>query len=472
MKQASENVSAEPASANFRGYQQAHPSAIDEEIARVGPGTPCGEYMRRFWHPIYLTSELGDLPRAIKILGEELVVFRYGGDKVGLVHKYCPHRRASLEYGRCEDNGIRCCYHGWLFAADGEILETPGEAEDAEPARMVRERTRLGAYPVHEYNGIVFAYMGPIDKMPPFPVYDIFLIEDMVSRPYKAPYNCNWVQVLDAIMDPVHTSFLHSQNSHPQFSEGMAELGELKFYERHENQFLGSSTRRVGDNAWVRVNELVLPNFTQAGSAFAADGTEPRYFGRSCFTRWVVPVDDEHSIVYAWANFGDRGDPHQYNTQEGCELIEQGERFERSPEEKQRRPADSEAVEGMGPISTHKGENLMPTDRGISLYRRRVRRQIRDLATEGKEPPQPLSAGSHAVRTYGQDTVLHLPPQNGIDDRAYLMKIGEQVMDMEFRHEASSDATRDSSIIAELKEIEVNGVSLEPAKARGERRQA
>jgi hypothetical protein len=153
-------------------------------------------------------------------------------------------------------------------------------------------------------------------------------------------------------------------------------------------------------------------------------------------------------------------------------LIEQGERFERSPEEKQRRPADSEAVEGMGPISTHKGENLMPTDRGISLYRRRVRRQIRDLATEGKEPPQPLSVGSHAVRTYGQDTVLHLPPQNGIDDRAYLMKIGEQVMDMEFRHEASSDATRDSSIIAELKEIEVNGVSLEPAKARGERRQA
>lgn len=450
---------------NFRGYQQAQPAAIDEEIARVGPGTPCGEYMRRFWQPVFITNELGDLPKAIKILGEELVLFRYGGGKeIGLVHKYCPHRRASLEYGRCEENGIRCCYHGWLFSPDGEILETPGEAPDAEPARQVRERTRLGAYPVKEYNGLVFTYMGPPDRIPPFPIYDIFEIGDMVNRPYKAPYKCNWVQVLDAIMDPVHTSFLHSQNSHPQFSQGMAELGELKFYERHENQFLGSSTRRVGANAWVRVNELILPNFTQAGSAFAADGTEPRYFGRSCFTRWVVPVDDENSMVYAWANFGERGDPSQYNTAEGCELIEQGELFDRPPEEKQRRPADSEAVESMGPISTHKGENLMPTDRGISLYRRRVRRQIRDLAS-GKEPPQPASFAGATVRTYGQDTVLHLPPKSGQDDRTYLRRIGETVMEMEFEHEKErDDAQRDEGIIAKLREIEADGLALKETR--------
>ena len=87
--------------------------------------------------------------------------------------------------------------------------------------------------------------------------------------------------------------------------------GELKFYERNENHFLGASIRRINENAWVRVNELILPNFTQAGSAYAADGTEQRYFGRSCFTRWVVPVDDENTMVYAWANFGDRWDPHE-----------------------------------------------------------------------------------------------------------------------------------------------------------------
>ena len=264
--------------------------------------------------------------------------------------------------------------------------------------------------------------------------------------------------ILDAIMDPVHTTFLHSQNSHPQFSEGMSEIGELKFYERNENHFLGSSTRRVNDNAWVRINELILPNFTQAGSAFAADGTKSLYFGRSCFTRWVVPVDDETSIIYAWANFGERGDPLKYNTQEGCELIEQGEVFDRSIEDKQRYPADSEAVEGMGPISTHKSENLMPTDRGISLYRRRVRKQIRDLAG-GIQPPQPLRHDGKSVRTYGQDTVLNLPPIEGQSDRNYLKKIGGQVMDFQFEVEIWCDDGRDNAIIEKLKEIETNGIA-------------
>lgn len=443
---------------NFRGYQQAHPAEIDDEIARIGPGTPCGEYLRCFWHPVYIASELDELPKALKILGEELVVFRYGGgDKIGLVHKFCPHRRASLEYGRCEDRGIRCCYHGWLFAPDGEILETPGEARDAEPAQMVRSRTRLGAYPVIEFKGLIFAYMGPPEKMPEFPVYDTLELPDMTMRPYKAPYACNWIQVLDAIMDPVHTSFLHSQNSHPQFSDGMAELGELDFYERHENHFLGASTRRVDDHAWVRVNELVLPNFTQAGSAFAADGTEPRYFGRSAFTRWVVPVDDENSIAFAWGNFGERGDPHEYNTKEGCELIEQGEVLDRTAEEKQRFPADSEAVEGMGAISTHKGENLMPTDRGISLYRRRIRRQIRELA-DGTQPPQPARPAGMSVRTYGQDTVLKMPLQQADKDRAYLKRIGQAVVNMQFDHEIESDDARDGAIIDTLKQFETDGI--------------
>lgn len=443
----------------FRGYSQSQPKEIDAEIARIGPGTPGGEYMRRFWHPVFLTEELGDLPKAITILGEELVVFRYGdGTQIGLVHKYCPHRRASLEYGKCEARGIRCCYHGWLFAPDGEILETPGEDSDAQAVKMVRDRTRLGAYPVVEYHGLIFAYMGPPDAVPDFPVYDSLEIEDMTYRPYKAPYTCNWIQVLDAIMDPVHTTFLHSQNSHPQFSEGMSEIGALKFYERNENHFLGTSTRRVGDNAWVRANELILPNFTQAGSAFAADGTQPRYFGRSCFTRWVVPVDDENSIAFAWACFGERGDPHQYNTQEGCELIEQGEVLDRSDEEKQRYPADSEAVQGMGAISTHKGENLMPTDRGISLYRRRIRKQIRDLG-EGIEPPQPKRSAGLSVRTYGQDTVLNLPPIAGKDDHAYLTEIGSAVLDAQFVHEERNNLDRDAAIIAKMKMIEADGLS-------------
>ena len=105
-------------------------------------------------------------------------------------------------------------------------------------------------------------------------------------------------------------------------------------------QYLGANTRRVDDNVWVRINELILPNFTQAGSAFAADGTKAKYFGRSSFTRWVVPKDDNHCVAIAWANFGERGDPIEYNNQEGFERIEAGEISNRSREEKQKSPGD------------------------------------------------------------------------------------------------------------------------------------
>ncbi len=442
---------------SFRGYAQSQMAAVDEEIARIGPGTPAGEYLRRFWHPVYITEELGELPEAIRILGEDLVLFRHGEqrDQIGLVHKHCIHRRASLEYGKCEDNGIRCCYHGWLYAPDGEILEMP--AEDSKTAETLRKNTRLGAYPVIEFRGLVFAYLGPPDRQPEFPIYDACIYDDMTSTTYKAPYRCNWIQVLDAIMDPTHTTYLHSRNSHPQFSEGMKAEGALKFYERNDNHFLGSSTRRVGDNVWVRVNELILPNFTQAGSAFAVDGTRQCYFGRSCFTRWVVPVDDENSIVYAWANFGSRWDPHEYNTREGHEMIEQGEILDRSLEERKRFPADSEAVEGMGGISTHKGENLMPTDRGIALYRRRVRKQIRALANQ-IEPPQPIKSADSCIRTYGQDTVLSLPQKNDEDDYMYLDRIGSVVMEMQFELEDLNEGNRDDEIVSRLKKLEADEV--------------
>lgn len=442
----------------FAGYSQSQPDQSDEEIARIGPGTPAGEYLRRFWHPVYITEDLGELPEAIRILGEDLVLFRYGQqrDQIGLVHKHCLHRRASLEYGKCEDKGIRCCYHGWLFAADGEILEMP--AESSKSADRLRANARLGAYPVIEYRGLIFAYMGPPDRQPEFPIYDACIYDDMTSATYVAPYVCNWVQVLDAILDPTHTTYLHSRNSHPQFSEGMKAESVLKFYDQNDNHFLGCATRRVGDNVWVRVNELILPNFTQAGSAFAVDGTRQCYFGRSCFTRWVVPVDDENSIVYAWANFGSRWDPHEYNNKSGHEMIEQGEILDRTVEQRKRYPADSEAVEGMGPISTHKGENLMPTDRGIALYRKRVRKQIRDLANE-IEPPQPHKTGGSFVKTYGQDTVLTMPPRNDEDDKIYLDRIGATVMDSQFDLAYSDESDRDNQIITRLKQIESDGLA-------------
>ena len=124
-------------------------------------------------------------------------------------------------------------------------------------------------------------------------------------------------------------------------------------------QYLGANTRRVDDNIWVRVNELILPNFTQAGSAFAADGTKTRYFGRSSFTRWVVPVDDEHCVAIAWGNFGEGAEPIEFNNTEGCERIEAGEIIDRNWKEKKESPGDTAAGEGMGGKSHNKGKKLL-----------------------------------------------------------------------------------------------------------------
>ena len=282
----------------YRGYGAQRSPGPDDELVRIGPGTPCGEYLRRFWHPVALSSELADLPVALRVLGEDLVAFRDGEGRVGLVHRRCPHRRASLEYGTCRQRGIRCCYHGWNFDVDGTLLDAPGQPPEAQV--RLKRRVRLGAYPAFEYRGLVFAWLGPPEEMPEFPVYDTFELPDMEMVPYRAPFRCNWLQVLDAILDPAHTSFLHSSISREQFSAGFGEIGRIDFFDR-DAWLMGTNTRRVGDNVWFRVNELVLPNFTQAGAAFAADGTRRRYYGRTAFVRWVVPVDDENTVALAWA---------------------------------------------------------------------------------------------------------------------------------------------------------------------------
>ena len=163
----------------FGGYHHRDVPAEDTELTHVGPNTPCGEYLRRYWQPICFSDELGDLPQRITILGEELVVFRDGSGAVGLLELHCPHRGTSLEFGLIDAKGIRCCYHGWLFAPDGAILETPGEPADS----TLKDRLCHGAYPTHEDRGIVFAYMGPPDQRPPLPVYDSFVRPGIASFP-------------------------------------------------------------------------------------------------------------------------------------------------------------------------------------------------------------------------------------------------------------------------------------------------
>ena len=434
----------------YTGYETRLSEHPDEELTQVGPETPCGEYLRRFWHPVYLTNDLCDLPVALKILGEELVLFRDLSGTLGLVHKRCPHRQASLEYGKCEEHGIRCCYHGWHFDTDGKLLDAPGQPENL--SDRLKLRIKLGAYPVVEYKGLIFSYMGPIAEIPEFPVFDAMEFEKMEMVPYKAPFRCNWLQVLDAILDPLHTSFLHSNIGRVQFSEGFGEVGQMDFFER-DVWMLGVNTRRVGENVWFRVNELVLPNFTQAGSAFASDGTQRRLYGRSSFTRWVVPMDDENTMALAWANFGERGDPPEWNTPEGPELIEQGEVFDRTYEERQRSPGDAEATEGMGRITVHKNENLVSSDRGITLMRKRLREQIRAVQN-GETPARASVANSGLIPTYGGDTVLRIPRKGSPDESQTLSKLAHAFMKMQYQADDLNEDERVRFVGERLTELE------------------
>ena len=154
----------------FGGYYASEVPPEDEELTHVGPGTPCGEYLRRFWHPVAHVEDLEDHPIPIRILGEDLVLFRDGCGRIGLLSRHCPHRGTSLAYGIIAERGIKCCYHGWHFDVDGRILDTPGEPADS----TLKDRLCTGAYPTHEYNDLVFTYMGPPETKPVFPILDTF----------------------------------------------------------------------------------------------------------------------------------------------------------------------------------------------------------------------------------------------------------------------------------------------------------
>ena len=157
----------------YSAYSHRDVPTEDVELTHVGPGTPCGEYMRRFWQPLPIFQEPTDLPIRFRLLGEDLVVFRDKSGHVGVLELHCSHRGTSLEFGRIEEHGIRCCYHGWQFDVDGRILDTPGEP----PESTFKDRLCHGAYPVQEYEGLIFTYMGPPGTMPPFPNFSSFKIK-------------------------------------------------------------------------------------------------------------------------------------------------------------------------------------------------------------------------------------------------------------------------------------------------------
>lgn len=388
---------------------------IDQKLTEVGPGTPGGEYLRRFWHPVAFDNALQDVPVRLRILGEDLVLFRDKSGRVGLVTLNCPHRGTSLEFGIIQERGIMCCYHGWVFDVDGKILETPGEPEES----TLKDRLWHGAYPVRAFRGLIFAYMGPPAEEPPFPVYDTFELDDYRLEPWGGNIlPCNWIQVKENAMDPVHTSFLHSIN----FTESFGVIPQLNFL-KNPLGMMYVAVRRMGENIWVRSTEMIMPNVHQLAPTFET-GDVPKTFSRPMQTLWAVPVDDTQTMNIGYNHYDMINPP---NTEKYVAGTDFGQMPDRPYRERQLLPGDYDAQVSIGATAIHAREHLASTDAGVSMFRQLVKRGIRDVE-DGADPIPPAQRADGLIRTYAHDTVKLAPElQKAEDDSALLRKIGIDV---------------------------------------------
>ncbi len=406
----------------FIGYHKREVPEPDAELTRVGPESPCGEWLRRSWQPIALASELGAAPLALRVLGEELVLFRDRSGRLGLLHRHCSHRGASLEYGVVMERGLSCCYHGWHYDVDGTILATPAEAGD-----RIRSRVVHGAYPTHERDGIVFAYLGPPELQPRFPVFDVQRIEQTRSVPFSLDTPCNWLQVYENTQDPVHVVYLHTRISGAQFGDASG-ADQVLDYRETPLGMVNVQTRHWKGRYWTRMTESILPNANQTGAIWEA-AERQKIFQRSAMLRWMVPLDDKNTRTIGWRFYRHELDPAGTGNPDAVgkgSIDFMGQTGERPYAQRQRQPGDYEVQVSQRPVAVHALENLATSDRGVTMLRRLIRQGIRQLGGEACARELPLG-GDACVPSFCQDTVW--PVARGEDGASRLGEFGAAVAD-------------------------------------------
>ena len=351
-----------------------------KELSEVGAGTPMGELLRRYWHPVGTTADASDTPRRVRVLGEDLILFRDQTGRPGLVVPHCAHRGASLYYGKVEPRGIRCCYHGWLFDVQGRCIEQPCEPDGG----RARAKVRQPWYPVQELYGLVWAYLGPPDRKPALPRYECldtldegeFLETDDNSIGGGGPriIPCNWLQHYENLVDPFHVVILHSSFSGTQFVEQMAVMPEVS-WDIQAQSVRTLSLRRLPDGKTLsRISEAGLPTLRVIPS--------PRIgrYGRVESIGWVLPIDDHSFRIYVVGRVREKGELYRMRSRLNGKLWE-----ELTEEEHQRFPGDYEAQVNQGRIAWHSEEHLATSDRGIVMLRRLLQKQL-DAISEGGDP--------------------------------------------------------------------------------------
>ncbi len=354
----------------------------NEALTRVGPGTPGGDMLRRYWHPIGFIEELKERPIRRRLLGEDLVLFRDEHGKMGLLALRCSHRGTSLEFGHIEDGGLRCCYHGWLYDVEGRILEMPGE-----PAGTTfDQRVRHPAYKVQELAGIIFAYLGP-EPAPLLPRYDVLVREDGVRSRSARLVHCNFLQMVENSVDQHHFKWLHRtpKTRHWKDEQLTSEITEFGIRD--------TFTRRVGDESFRTISLFLMPNMNKVGyhlpedhhAAFAA--THEGYEA----LRWRVPVDDtctmHFTLYFAPVVDGKAAAkmPPDQSAQGLGESIPGKYRWDQETGWIARGDQDRCAQESQGPILDRTAEHLGVSDEGVILLRKMFKQCI-EAVQNGKDP--------------------------------------------------------------------------------------
>ena len=367
-------------------------------LTQTGPGTPCGEFLRCYWQPIAAADEipLGGDPLPIRIMSEDLVLFRDDQDRLGLIQRNCPHRGTDLSYGRVESGGLRCLYHGWLFDKDGKCLEQPAEK------RSFCDSVKLVAYPVQEKGGAIWAYLGQ-GEPPLIPDFQFLQGPDSNRLTFRVQQMCNWLQGLESSTDPVHTTFLHRRPPGIASQRSGADIAAIRGTEVPEVSTEATSVgMRIyalhdapGGRKYLRVNNYVYPTGATPSTS-AGDGG---YQGR-----WYVPVDDYSHFRFEFFYSHDKPLDKDRLRKNRAENVAPDLRHVRRMENRYMQDRqlmktghftgmgvhfptqDAFAIETQGPIQDRTKENLGSSDVVIASVRRILFKAIKQVQ-EGKEAP-------------------------------------------------------------------------------------
>jgi 5,5'-dehydrodivanillate O-demethylase len=370
------------------------------QLTQVGPGTPMGNLMRRYWQPLVSTSEMNARwTKRVRLLGEDLVLFRDRSGHFGLIAEFCPHRRASLAYGIPETDGIRCPYHGWKFDGAGTCIDQPNEPAGS----TFKDKTATAGYPVRELGGLLWAYLGPLPA-PEIPHYDGFVVPGAIRMVGSAVINCNWLQIMENSVDPVHTEWLHGKlYEFIKETSGGAKVAISKHhvkiafdeFERGiiKRRLLEGQSEDVSD--WKDGHPVVFPNILAVGS------------GGGLWKQYVfqlrVPMDDEHTL-HLWY--------HAYIPPAGAvvprHLLDEIAYYDVPIKNAQGEymleyihVQDIMAWETQGAIADRSREALGWSDSGVTMYRKMLRREMKKVEA-GEEP-------MNVLRGPAGDATIELP---------------------------------------------------------------